>query len=63
MRVPSEVKHKKLPVLTTSPKAELGKCAFNYVPVDVGKQNKKCTRFMYCSDSAQHVFTEHSESI
>lgn len=47
----------------TSPKAELEKCAFNYVPVDIGKQNKKCARFMYCSDSAQHVFTEHTESI
>ncbi len=32
MRVPSEVEHKKLPVLVMSPKAELEKCAFNYVP-------------------------------
>lgn len=63
MRVPSEVKHKKLLVLMLSPKAELKKCAFNYVPVDIGKQNKKCTRFMYCSDSVQCVLTEHSESI
>lgn len=39
-RVPSEVEHKKLPVLVMSPKAELEKCAFNYVPVDLGSRTR-----------------------